>query len=161
MDHRDRSNMKDCWAACLGNCSDKISREHIISANLFLSDKIMVQGLSFCRDEPKEIGQAALTRKILCTKHNSDLSEIDAAAGDSINALRKATQLSNLRVERKIKHPRIIRFQIDGPTLERWFLKTFINIVYKQCYPIGSPSAKVWTPSCDLVEVAFQRKELK
>jgi hypothetical protein len=150
--------MNDCWAACLGDCSDKISREHIISANLFPSDKIMVQGLSFCRNEPKEIGLAALTKKILCTRHNRDLSEIDAAAGESMNTLREATRLSNVRVERKIRYPRVIRYKIHGPSLERWFLKTFINVVYKQTYPIGSPAAKLWVPSADLVEIAFQRK---
>lgn len=127
--------MNECWAACLEDCSDKISREHIISASLFPADKIMVQGLSFCKDEPKEIGLSSLTKKILCTKHNSDLSEIDAAAGVAMNMLREATRLMNIRVERNIRRPTVKRFHIDGVTLERWFLKTFINIAYKQAYP--------------------------
>lgn len=151
--------MKECWATCLGDCSDKISREHIISACLFPADKIMVQGPAWCKDEPKEIGLASLTKKILCTKHNSDLSEIDAAAVEAMNALRDATRLMNLRIERKIKSPSVKRFHIDGLALERWFLKTFINIAYKGAYPIGSKSAKTWTPSPELVEIVFGRKE--
>jgi hypothetical protein len=153
--------VNECWAACLGDCSDKISREHIISASLFLADKIMVQGLPWCKDEAKEIGLAALTKKILCTKHNSDLSEIDTAASDSMNVLRETTRLTNLRMDLKIKRPTIKRFHIDGLAFERWFLKTLINIAYKQAYPIGSKSAKQWVPSLDLVEIAFNRREFE
>src|SRR6266581_2523260 len=120
--------MNDCWAACLGDCSDKISREHIITAGLFPDDKIIVQGLPWCRNERKEIGLAALTKKNLCTKHNSNLSVVDDAGISSMNVLREATQLTNLRIRHKITRPRIMRFQIDGRALERWFLKTFINI---------------------------------
>jgi hypothetical protein len=153
--------VNDCWAACLGDCSGKISREHIITAGLFLDDKITVQGPPWCRNEPKEIGLAALTKKNLCTKHNSDLSVVDDAGISSMNALRRATQLTNLRVKHKITRPRILRFQIDGRALERWFLKTFINIAFKQAYPIGRDSAQPWIPSRDLVEIAFGRKQFE
>src|SRR5437899_10575191 len=105
--------MNECWAACLGDCSDKISREHIISASLFPADKITVQGLSWCKGEPKEIGLAALTRKILCTKHNSDLSEIDAAAGESINTPQEETRLMKRRVYLKINSPTLNSITID------------------------------------------------
>lgn len=153
--------MDECWAACLGDCSNKISREHIFSASLFPADKILVQGLSWCKDEPKEIGLASLTKKILCTKHNSDLSEIDTAAGNSINTLREATRLMNIRVELKIERPTIKRFHIDGPPLERWFLKTFINIAYKGTYPIGTQSASPWMPCSELVKIAFGRRKFE
>lgn len=119
------AKMNDCWAFCLGDCSDKMSREHIISAAMFLSDTIVVQGLPWCRDERKEIGLSSFTKKILCTKHNSDLSVYDTAAKESIETLRESTRLSNLRMEGKRKHTRIVHFPIDGVALERWFLKTF------------------------------------
>jgi hypothetical protein len=153
--------MNDCWAACLGDCSGKISREHIVTAGLFLDDKITVQGPPWCRNEPKEIGLAALTKKNLCTKHNSDLSGVDNAGISSMNVLREATELTNLRIKYKITRPRIKRFQIDGRALERWFLKTFINIAFKQAYPIGRDSAQPWIPSCDLVEIAFGQKQFE
>jgi hypothetical protein len=153
--------MNDCWAACLGDCSDKISREHIITAGLFPDDKIVVQGLPWCRSERKEIGLAALTKKNLCTKHNSRLSVVDDAGISSMNVLREATELTNLRIKHKITRPRIVRFQIDGRALERWFLKTFINIAFREAYPIGHDSAQPWIPSCDLVEIAFGRKQFE
>jgi hypothetical protein len=153
--------MNDCWAACLGDCSDKISREHIISAGLFLDDKITVQGLPWCRNEPKDIGLGALTKKHLCTKHNSDLSFVDDGGISAMSVIRESTRLTSLRIEHKITHPRIMRFQIDGRALERWFLKTFINIVFKQAYPIGNVSAQPWIPSSDLVEIAFGRKQFE
>jgi hypothetical protein len=151
--------MNDCWANCLGDCSDKISKEHIITAGLFLDDKIIVQGLPWCKSEPKEIGLASFTKKNLCTTHNGELSVTDSAAISSINVLRDATHLSNLRIKHNITHPTIKRFKIDGPALERWFLKTFINVAYKQAYPIGNESAQPWLPSRDLVEIAFGRNQ--
>lgn len=75
--------MKTCWAQCLGNCSGKISREHPISPSVFGGDEIVVQGFPWCRDRPKKISVANLTEKVLCQKHNSDLSDIDKAGSDA------------------------------------------------------------------------------
>lgn len=52
----------NCWAAALGDCSDKISREHIISRALF-SQEVFVQGLAWCKSEPKKIGMAGSQEK--------------------------------------------------------------------------------------------------
>jgi hypothetical protein len=67
-----------------------MSGEHIISQALFDDKMIMVQGFKWCA-EPKSIAKAALTRKILCRAHNSELSDLDGAAKDAFDIFREAT----------------------------------------------------------------------
>src|SRR5271169_3677011 len=89
--------MNTCWAACLGNCSDKISREHVITKSLFLDNEVTVNGLPWCV-EPKTIGMASLTAKILCSLHNSELSELDQEAVLFGATMREAFRLLQVRV---------------------------------------------------------------
>lgn len=52
-----------CWAAALGDCAQKITREHVVSQCLFEGDQIMVQGFKWCLKKPKSIGLATLSRR--------------------------------------------------------------------------------------------------
>lgn len=88
---------KGCWAKCLGNCSQKMSREHTISQGLFNTDEIMVQGFPWCLNEPKCIGLANLVAKILCETHNNALNELDDGAKRAFDVFREAIRLNNVR----------------------------------------------------------------
>jgi hypothetical protein len=145
----------NCWAACLGGCSDKASREHLVSESLFPEGEILVQGFPWCKDEPKRIGIAGLTAKILCTRHNNDLSPVDEAGANAFNTLREVGRLGEFRLKYKPRQWRIAKFRIDGPLLERWLLKTLINICCDQQYPIGRESNVAGRPTDELVRVAF------
>lgn len=151
-----RPKPKGCWAAVLGDCSKKMSREHTVSRSLFVSDDIMVQGFRWCLTEPKKIGLASLVAKILCEKHNNGLSELDAAALDAFNVFRECIRLNNVRGKLK-RQPmwNVKRLTIDGPRLERWFLKTLINLSFGGEWSIGRGSHPVGAVSEDLVEIAF------
>jgi hypothetical protein len=147
---------KGCWAKCLGNCSQKMSREHTISQGLFNTDEIMVQGFPWCLDEPKCIGLANLVKKILCTAHNNALGELDDAAKRAFDVFREAVRLNNVR--QKIKRPpvwNVKRLTIDGPQLERWFLKTLINLSFRGQWTIGVGAHLAGSVSSELVETAF------
>src|SRR4051794_31716079 len=87
----------DCWAACLGNCADKPSREHIVSRGLFIGDTVRVEGFHWCKTGPREVGLASLTAKILCKKHNSDLSEVDTGGAEAFNIFRQLRLVANQR----------------------------------------------------------------
>lgn len=150
-----RPEPKGCWAAALGDCSEKMSREHTVSRSLF-SDEIIVQGFPWCSKEPKKIGISSLVRKILCQKHNNGLSELDTAALDAFNVFRESIRLNDVRG--KLKRPpiwNVKRLTIDGPRLERWFLKTLINLSFGGEWTIGRGSHPVGAISQELVEVAF------
>ncbi len=65
-----------CYASFVGNCSEKISREHVISKSLLLSN-VGVSGFDWCKGEEVIIGSNSFTQKILCTTHNTLLSPFD------------------------------------------------------------------------------------
>jgi hypothetical protein len=150
-----------CWADCLGNCESKQSREHVVSENLWLSNTVMVQGFSWCADAPKEIGIINLTAKILCRKHNSDLSPVDASAGDSFATLREVTRLKNVREGMKPIRWTVKKYHLDGIMLERWLLKTLINITFNGKYAIGPDATVAGRPSERLVRIAYGLESFK
>jgi len=147
--------MKQCWALPLANCSDSISREHLVSQCFFLSQTVKVMGHDWCKNTPKEIGLSSLTAKILCKKHNQDLSNLDSAAGEAFECFRDSDRLSSIRKAMKPILWHIQRYSINGLLLERWFLKTLINIQSTSSYPIGFNSNKAGMPSDELVKIAF------
>ncbi|WP_139826101.1 hypothetical protein [Derxia lacustris] len=89
----------------------------------------------------KIVGINALQRKILCVKHNNDLSLADAAAKHAIEAFAAGRSYSVL----------------NGALLERWLVKTAINLSVGGDFHIGygmNDSKPGW-PSPYLLAVAF------
>jgi len=153
--------MKNCWAAVLGNCSEAISKEHLVSKSLFKDTALSVQGLPWCEDKPKKIGIASLTSKVLCVKHNNALSEVDAAGAHAFDVLREMRKLSNVRRKLRPKRWNVVRFTINGDLLERWFLKTMINITYSGAYSSGLMSQYIEKPTKELVQIAFGHQRFR
>ena len=149
------TEMRKCWAACLGDCSEKISGEHLVSAGMFLSAKVRVQGLQWCSSEPKEIGLAALVKNVLCTKHNSSLAPVDQAGIRAFEVFRECVRLFNMRQKMKPRRWSVSRFPVEGMKLERWFLKTLITITANGPAPIGQESDNAGEPAGNLVKIAF------
>lgn len=147
--------MKKCWAVRLGDCSDKLSGEHIVTAGIFSSDKVNVQGLSWCKDAPKEIGLASAVKRVLCTGHNSRLSPLDDAVIEVFRALRDAVRLSNVRGNLPMRRWTKRNFDVDGVRLERWCLKTLITLSIGGSLPVGPHSKDADTPDENLVRICF------
>lgn len=153
--------MRECWAACLGNCSDKISGEHIITDGVFSVDTVKVKGFSWCSADFKTIGLANLTRKVLCVAHNSRLSEADVAAIGLRKALCDVVDLSEARRKMQPQDWQVERFSVSGFGLERWCLKTIITIAHGGQIPIGDSDLLPGRPSLALVETAFGLKRFQ
>lgn len=153
-------SIENCWASCLGDCDGGMSREHIISRSLFESKYLTVSGYSWCKDEPKNVGIASLTKKALCRKHNSALSKIDKAGAYAFEVLRQQTKLSIARGKVPDKRHRKLIFSIDASGLELWLLKTLINVSYGGEHCIGPASQRPGFPSDDLVQVLFRGRRL-
>jgi hypothetical protein len=147
--------MDSCWASCLGNCSQKLSREHLVSESLFLSEKIRVQGFPWCANNAVDIGISGLTAKILCERHNNTLSPADESGAKAFATFRESMRLDNVRRGMKPRVWNVKQFRIDGPGLERWCLKTLINLSCNGTLPIGRDSQVAGRPSERLVRVAY------
>lgn len=150
-----------CWAASLGDCGGKLSREHTISECLFPSGKVTVRGFKWCRNESKTIGVGRLVGKILCERHNNRLSELDSEMLKCFESIRESARLNDVR--RGLGHSNwtIKRFNIDGRLLERWFLKTLINLNFEGEWRFGDHADAVGIPPKELVEMAFGRRSFE
>ncbi len=153
--------MRKCWASCLGDCSDKMSGEHVITAGVHLSETVKVKGLPWCLDEFKEIGLASLVKNVLCTDHNSRLSEADAAAIQLRKALCDVADLSELRKRMPPQDWPVKKFSVNGFALERWCLKTLITIASDGKIPIGDGDSPSGEPPRALVETAFGLRQFQ
>lgn len=148
--------MASCWATAIGECGGKISREHMVSKSLFVSPEVTVQGLHWCKDEPKTVGIESLTAKILCQEHNSQLSSLDSAAGTAFDVLRRQTKLANDRAKLSPNSlVKIERFTINARLLERWLLKTLLNLTHEGQLLIGTGGTEPGVPPADLVQVCY------
>jgi hypothetical protein len=141
----------------LGDCDGKISREHLVSQALFPDGKLTVSGLHWCRDAPKTVGLAAFTGKILCRKHNSELSELDTTVQQTFEAFDRSMQLLQVRSKLRERRWTIKTFTVNGVLLERWFLKTLINLSHAGPWIIGEGSHSAGMPNNELVNIAFGR----
>lgn len=147
--------MESCWAESLGGCSDKLSREHLVTGSFFEGDSVEMFGFEWCKEKPVRVGIAAATAKILCTKHNSDLSPIDEAGRHAFAALRDIQRLSSIRQKLKPYRWTLVKHTVDGPAFERWCLKTLINLCCNREYPIGRDADVTGRPSERLVRIAY------
>lgn len=154
-----------CWSKALGDSEGKLSGEHLVSAGIWTGPKILVSGGPW-GEETLEIGVANLTSKVLCRKHNSDLSVVDDAGIAAFKALTRSASLALGRMKLKpFGFPEWMPcwFGIDGPLLERWFLKTAINM----CCVLRAPDERQWEfggsagdPPLRLVRGAFGLDEI-
>jgi hypothetical protein len=126
-----------------------MSQEHLISECLF-DGNINVMGLPWCKDAHKTIRIETLTDNILCRRHNGALSAVDNAAKHTLDTIGEAVELYETRKVIQSRSWTIKYFETDMLLLERWCLKTLINIRMnsRPDYPIEGD----WS---ELVRVAF------
>ena len=116
-----------CYASCLSDCSEHISREHFISESLldYLNSNkdLTVSGLPWLKDTEKVLPPNALAAKILCQRHNSALSVLDEMAVrlfDSFNE-EGAVESNSKKL-----------YIFFGNDIERWLLKIFCGIIFSK-----------------------------
>jgi hypothetical protein len=153
--------MNTCWAAALGDCEGGISREHLVSQSLFPGDKVTVHGLHWCKNAPITVGLASLTAKIFCRKHNSELGVLDTAVKQTAETFVDVLRLVDVRSKMRLRSYTIKHFMVDGPLLERWFLRTMINVGFESNWIIGEGSHAAGTPNDELVRIAFGRAQFR
>lgn len=119
--------MDKCFLKGFGECSNKISGEHYVSESVLLAIApdgfIAVAGHSWQTPNSFQgIGVKGLQSNILCTHHNSKLSDLDQEAKKFVERLissnRPGEALDNLTEEE----------DFDGEKIERWLLKTLFSL---------------------------------
>lgn len=118
-----------CWAAALGDCSAGQSREHYLSKAIFGGPDVTIHGLPWCR-EPKAVPVSRLVSKALCTKHNSDLSPVDAAGAYAYTRISHLTQVRSTRQVEARRQSQKLTYSVSGLMFERWLLKLLTTLVF-------------------------------
>jgi len=148
--------MSSCWAESIGNCNGGISREHIVSKSLFKSPAVSVEGFPWCKGAARTVGIESLTAKILCQRHNNSLSNLDEEAGALFDAIREWCRRANIRANTspfsRIARPPTV---VNARLLERWFLKTLLNLSLSRQYYIGIHGEEQGVVPLDLVQICY------
>lgn len=122
-----------CYAARLADCSLKLSREHFVSECLLdelnRDNDLRVSGLRWQEaGQEKVLSPNALASKILCDRHNSALSPLDAIAANLFGAFNEKGAAGS---GRQLLH------LFSGHDLERWLLKILCGLVYSKSLSIS------------------------
>jgi hypothetical protein len=126
---------RECWAAGLGGCSNKLSGEHVVSKSVLKAVYEYDNRLSLVRGregtQMRPISIANATVKNLCTTHNNRLRALDDEALRFTKAVLRAMTPAHAAavIERRVP-PAYEQF--DGLRLERWAIKTFLNMCAAQ-----------------------------
>jgi len=118
-----------CIASKFNNCEGPISGEHYISRAIleFLSNNNTAEIYGLPWIEPKKIkkiGINSLTSNILCSKHNSDLSDYDSEILKLFKAFDEIDKHFNGSINLNINE--VI---IDGDKIEKWMLKACVGMI--------------------------------
>jgi hypothetical protein len=132
-----------------------MSKEHLVSECLFPGD-VTVKGLPWCKDREKTIGIGSFTSGFLCRHHNSALSELDSASKQTLDTLIEAVELYERRKKIRTRSWTTKYFTTDMLLLERWCLKTLINVNLsgKPGLPVDA-DGKSNSPTEELVRIVF------
>jgi hypothetical protein len=161
-----------CWARKLDDCCPKLSGEHVISVNAWPGanraekEKTPITfGRGFTRSDgsldtsvprgfERSLTVSNLKAKVLCETHNYRLWPTDDEAGVLTKAIAAFWDMWHKRWIPGLRYNRK-EFQIDGPIIERWFIKTVLANTVGDGLPIGSIDAEPGTPTDELVDIAF------
>ncbi|HYX37119.1 MAG TPA: hypothetical protein VE954_28795 [Oligoflexus sp.] len=147
-----QANGRNCWAAILGDCGGPLTREHVISDCLFDGLSVTVQGFNWCKGQAVNVGTGGFASKILCEKHNNDLSNLDIAAKLARDSIQEAHRIGAERIAAGLSKnwPRRV-IKVNQTIFAQWCLKTLSNFSQVQA---GS-----WSPNSALVEIIFGKRK--
>lgn len=113
----------------------------------------MVSGLPFPQGKTRRMPGDRLVAKMLCKGHNEDLSPLDAAAGHFFQVLKAFKHRGIMRARGAKKPGGIDVYRVDGSLVERWMLKTVINVTFGR----HVTPADRWRPPESWVRCVFGR----
>ena len=134
-----------CWAAVRGDCSRESSQEHVISKSVFSQEELNIEGPRWLNGRKAFLPKKVLAAAILCKRHNEQLTELDATAGNLSTALRRLYETSGQ-----------YRYTLNGRLYERWHIKTMVNLATSGWADKG----KAPSPPSELVDLAFGEQQL-
>ncbi len=146
---------KRCFAASLGDCSPRISKEHYITEGVLklFGDPLPVGGMPWLEPgERRKIGVSNLTAKILCERHNGLLHGLDQLAIRLMTTFlwSRGNQIADEAVRRSNLH------LFSGDDLERWMLKVLCGVVASGNATGSKGVISSWQPPLHWLQILFE-----
>lgn len=147
-------NNKNCYASIIGECAGGISKEHYVSKAVL--ELISKAALTLYGAPWQERGQETnltiqtFTAKVLCEKHNNQLSVLDMAAQDFLKTIFVCTR-GGIQGQIDVSN---LTFNYNGRDIERWLLKIACGAIAS-----GNWGGKHRIVPNEWVEVLFLQKE--
>lgn len=119
-----------CYLSFTNDCSEKLTGEHYMSKVVLeqLGD-FNISGAPWLKPgQTQTVGINSMTANILCARHNSQLSELDATAGTFFK------MLDDIWIDmgrRSLSRRPTVKY-ISGETFERWMLKVFCGAFFSK-----------------------------
>ncbi len=136
-----------------------------MSRGLWTGRTVRVRGFSWLKGEDKEIGVESFQSRILCERHNHELSPLDAEAQRVLDTLEQI--VSNLRTNATLKSRNAYRrpktWHVDGSKFERWAAKVLVGLVCAEESDAKwhDTNTQVLEPPVWVVQAIFNRGELR
>lgn len=158
-----------CWANVLDDCQGPLTGEHTPSAAVWpgvegqqnrrgrLRQHVDVRGTGRHAQADRRRTVRRLTRPILCDFHNPATNVLDTTAGQLARAIDEFIEERENRLRMPHRNWDARTIEVDGRMLERWFLKSIINMEFNCGLPIGDPNERAGWPTRALVEMVFGR----
>ena len=147
-----------CYARVMGDCSTDNSKEHWMPEcmlSVVSEDKstVLTRNHTFQNgDELKAIGISGLQSRVLCTTHNNQLADFDAAGCLTL----KAVEQINARAGDESSAPET--FKVNGDNLERCMLKILCGALYTGAYPINGVTLKDVQPPDNWLNILYRNQ---
>jgi len=142
-----------CYASFMNNCSQDISREHYISHTVLelIGENIYFPEFAKKREIPNPyFPLSALVSKILCTRHNSQLSYLDSFAG---NLFGEIFNVDSYFKNKSDNEPKITLW--SGYLFEKWLLKTYIGLALSKIFEKDTDRVNLLRKNNDLIKILF------
>jgi hypothetical protein len=120
-----------CYLSFTENCDKKLTGEHVLSRGIFaqIGQHINVTGAPWLKpDEMRTVGIGRLTSKILCKRHNSAFSGLDATASRFFQILTDVNiNLATASLSRQKQC-----YLLNGEDLEMWAAKVLLGLLHSE-----------------------------
>ncbi len=155
-----------CYAAPLGGCRGKLSREHYISRVALEAhgdEQVITDASWLSAGEVRTVTVSQMVTKVLCEHHNSSLSPLDLRGSRCLSALRRISVPVDDRAMAAAKRGRDMELAavLNGSIVERWFLKTMCGLLAGGQARWRTTTGERWRPNRTLLEVLFSGKRFE
>lgn len=165
------AKVNGCWANVLNDCDGGISGEHIVPVCVWAMPPSqpnkrrgrLRQTVNVRRSPetpPFQTSVENLTANVLCRHHNGATSALDSEAGRLARAIELWRGTNEERTASPLLSWALRSYAVDGPLVERWFMKAAITLAVSCRHRVGSLDADPATVTRDLVEIVFGLREV-